>query len=140
MHVNFAKDDNPLAVASPSPYFLLHFNRLIITFYIVCSYTFELIQEDSDKVWKFQRYDLVHEYHSRPLFSPPLILIGHFFVFIRWIWQLCRCGNPPKGSSMSKFLFPTRLSSWHQLALWCRYYRATEGELNLNDEIVYKIL
>ena len=69
----------------------------------VYSYTFELIQEDSDKVWKFQRYDLVLEYHNRPMFSPPLILIGHLFVFIRWVWQLCRCGNPPpEGSSMSK--------------------------------------
>lgn len=74
-----------------------------VVFLLLFSYTFELIQEDSDKVWKFQRYDLVQEYHNRPMFSPPLILIGHLFIFIRWIWQLCRCGNPPQGSSMSKY-------------------------------------
>ena len=69
------------------------------------SYTFERVQEDSDKVWKFQRYELIAEYHGRPLFFPPLIFISHILLFVRWIWQLCRCGNPPSGSSMSKLLF-----------------------------------
>ncbi|KXJ08256.1 Transient receptor potential cation channel subfamily M member 3, partial [Exaiptasia diaphana] len=91
------KQISPLLLAL----FMLLANVLLLNLLIaIFSYTFELIQEDSDKVWKFQRYDLVQEYHSRPIFSPPLILIGHLFVFIRWIWQLCRCGNPPKGSSM----------------------------------------
>ena len=69
------------------------------------SYTFERVQEDSDKVWKFQRYELIAEYHGRPLFFPPLIFISHILLFVRWIWQLCRCCNPPSGSSMSKLLF-----------------------------------
>ena len=72
---------------------------------LLSSYTFERVQEDSDKVWKFQRYELIAEYHGRPLFFPPLIFISHILLFVRWIWQLCRCGNPPSGSSMSKLLF-----------------------------------
>ena len=72
---------------------------------LLCSYTFERVQEDSDKVWKFQRYELIAEYHGRPLFFPPLIFISHILLFVRWIWQLCRCGNPPSGSSMSKLSF-----------------------------------
>ena len=75
---------------------------------LLSSYTFERVQEDSDKVWKFQRYELIAEYHGRPLFFPPLIFISHILLFVRWIWQLCRCGNPPSGSSMSKFF----LSFW----------------------------
>ena len=72
---------------------------------LLSSYTFERVQEDSDKVWKFQRYELIAEYHGRPLFFPPLIFISHILLFVRWIWQLCRCGNPPSGSSMSKLSF-----------------------------------
>ena len=72
---------------------------------LLSSYTFERVQEDSDKVWKFQRYELIAEYHGRPLFFPPLIFISHILLFVRWIWQLCRCCNPPSGSSMSKWLF-----------------------------------
>ena len=72
---------------------------------LLSSYTFERVQEDSDKVWKFQRYELIAEYHGRPLFFPPLIFISHILLFVRWIWQLCRCCNPPSGSSMSKLLF-----------------------------------
>ena len=75
------------------------------------SYTFERVQEDSDKVWKFQRYELIAEYHDRPLFFPPLIFISHILVFVRWIWQLCRCGNPPSGSSMSEY-FLTSLDKY----------------------------
>lgn len=75
----------------------------VISFLFYSSYTFERVQEDSDKVWKFQRYELIAEYHGRPLFFPPLIFISHILVFVRWIWQLCRCGNPPSGSSMSEY-------------------------------------
>lgn len=81
--------------------YMLFTNVLLLNLLIaIFSYTFERVQEDSDKVWKFQRYELIAEYHGRPLFFPPLIFISHILVFVRWIWQLCRCGNPPSGSSM----------------------------------------
>ena len=44
---------------------------------MIVSYTFEKVQEDSDKVWKFQRYDLILEYHNRPNLVPPFIIITH---------------------------------------------------------------
>lgn len=81
--------------------YMLFTNILLLNLLIaIFSYTFERVQEDSDKVWKFQRYELIAEYHGRPLFFPPLIFISHILLFVRWIWQLCRCGNPPAGSSM----------------------------------------
>lgn len=81
--------------------YMLFTNVLLLNLLIaIFSYTFERVQEDSDKVWKFQRYELIAEYHGRPLFFPPLIFISHILLFVRWIWQLCRCGNPPSGSSM----------------------------------------
>lgn len=81
--------------------YMLFTNVLLLNLLIaIFSYTFERVQEDSDKVWKFQRYELIAEYHGRPLIFPPLIFISHVLIFIRWIWRLCRCGNPPAVSSM----------------------------------------
>lgn len=81
--------------------YMLFTNVLLLNLLIaIFSYTFERVQEDSDKVWKFQRYELIAEYHGRPLFFPPLIFISHVLISIRWIWRLCRCGNPPSVSSM----------------------------------------
>nr|6CO7_A Chain A, Predicted protein [Nematostella vectensis]6CO7_B Chain B, Predicted protein [Nematostella vectensis]6CO7_C Chain C, Predicted protein [Nematostella vectensis]6CO7_D Chain D, Predicted protein [Nematostella vectensis] len=84
---------------------ILLLNLLIAIF----NYTFERVQEDSDKVWKFQRYDLVQEYHSRPVFAPPLVLLGHILIFIRWVWRMCRCGHPPRGSTMKIGLSPAEM-------------------------------
>ncbi|RMX42269.1 hypothetical protein pdam_00009856 [Pocillopora damicornis] len=85
--------------------YMLFTNVLLLNLLIaIFSYTFERVQEDSDKVWKFQRYELIAEYHGRPLFFPPLIFISHVLISIRWIWRLCRCGNPPSVSSMSTYL------------------------------------
>ncbi|KAL9974194.1 hypothetical protein ACROYT_G011206 [Oculina patagonica] len=81
--------------------YMLFTNVLLLNLLIaIFSYTFERVQESSDKVWKFQRYELIAEYHGRPLFLPPLIFVSHVLIFVRWIWRLCRCGHPPSGSSM----------------------------------------
>ncbi|CAB1341313.1 unnamed protein product, partial [Coregonus sp. 'balchen'] len=41
------------------------------------------VQEHSDNYWKFQRYNLIVEYHSRPCLAPPFILISHLHLFIK---------------------------------------------------------
>lgn len=41
------------------------------------SYTFQLVQGNADIFWKFQRYNLIVEYHSRPALAPPFIIISH---------------------------------------------------------------
>lgn len=47
------------------------------------SYTFQEVQDNTDTIWKFQRYELIKEYHSRPALPPPFILISHLIIFIR---------------------------------------------------------
>uniref|UniRef100_A0A7N9B0N9 Transient receptor potential cation channel, subfamily M, member 4a n=1 Tax=Mastacembelus armatus TaxID=205130 RepID=A0A7N9B0N9_9TELE len=37
----------------------------------------------SDIYWKFQRYNLIVEYHSRPSLAPPFIIISHLHLFIK---------------------------------------------------------
>ncbi|CAF1316231.1 unnamed protein product [Rotaria sordida] len=53
---------------------ILLFNLLIAMF----SNTFDRLQSNADRIWKFQRYSLVCEYLSRPSFPSPFIFLSHF--------------------------------------------------------------
>ncbi|XP_031595231.2 transient receptor potential cation channel subfamily M member 4-like [Oreochromis aureus] len=64
--------------------YLLVTNILLINLLIAMfSYTFSKVQEHSDIYWKFQRYNLIAEYHSRPSLAPPFIILSHINIFIR---------------------------------------------------------
>uniref|UniRef100_A0AAY5F5E7 Transient receptor potential cation channel, subfamily M, member 4a n=1 Tax=Electrophorus electricus TaxID=8005 RepID=A0AAY5F5E7_ELEEL len=66
--------------------YLLVTNVLLLNLLIAMfSYTFNKVQENSDVYWKFQRYNLIVEYHSRPCLAPPLIIISHLHLFIKRI-------------------------------------------------------
>ncbi|CAI5659078.1 unnamed protein product [Oreochromis niloticus] len=66
--------------------YLLVTNILLINLLIAMfSYTFSKVQEHSDTYWKFQRYNLIVEYHSRPSLAPPFIILSHIKVFIKRI-------------------------------------------------------
>uniref|UniRef100_A0A669EHN4 Transient receptor potential cation channel, subfamily M, member 4a n=1 Tax=Oreochromis niloticus TaxID=8128 RepID=A0A669EHN4_ORENI len=66
--------------------YLLVTNILLINLVIAMfSYTFSEVQEHSDTYWKFQRYNLIVEYHSRPSLAPPFIILSHIKVFIKRI-------------------------------------------------------
>lgn len=41
------------------------------------------MQANSDIYWKFQRYNLVVQYHSRPSLAPPFIILSHLNLFIK---------------------------------------------------------
>lgn len=64
--------------------FLLVTNILLLNLLIAMfSYTFSKVQGNSDIYWKFQRYNLIVEYHSRPALAPPFIILSHIHVFIK---------------------------------------------------------
>ncbi|KAI2666259.1 Transient receptor potential cation channel subfamily M member 5 [Labeo rohita] len=64
--------------------YLLVTNILLVNLLIAMfSYTFNKVQEHSDVYWKFQRYNLIVEYHSRPCLSPPFIIISHLHIFFK---------------------------------------------------------
>ncbi|KAG7274468.1 hypothetical protein CRUP_001433 [Coryphaenoides rupestris] len=64
--------------------YLLVTNILLINLLIAMfSYTFSKVQENSDVYWKFQRYNLIVEYHSRPSLAPPFIILSHLHLFIK---------------------------------------------------------
>ncbi|XP_061468754.1 transient receptor potential cation channel subfamily M member 5 [Rhineura floridana] len=64
--------------------FLLVTNVLLMNLLIAMfSYTFQVVQGNADIFWKFQRYNLIVEYHGRPAFAPPFIIIDHIKLFLR---------------------------------------------------------
>uniref|UniRef100_A0A8C5S1N1 Ion transport domain-containing protein n=1 Tax=Laticauda laticaudata TaxID=8630 RepID=A0A8C5S1N1_LATLA len=52
-------------------------------------YTFEnnILFRNADIFWKFQRYNLIVEYHGRPAFAPPFIIIDHIKLILRKLLQ-----------------------------------------------------
>ncbi|XP_063356305.1 transient receptor potential cation channel subfamily M member 2 [Pelmatolapia mariae] len=64
--------------------YLLFANILLLNLLIaIFNFTFEEVQDNTDKIWKFQRYELIKEYHSRPAAPPPFIILSHIYLFIR---------------------------------------------------------
>ena len=55
--------------------------------FLCSSYTFSAVQENTDVYWRFQRYDLVQEYFSRPPLVPPIIILSHIFLVFRYMIQ-----------------------------------------------------
>ncbi|KAK3766250.1 hypothetical protein RRG08_036888 [Elysia crispata] len=70
---------------------ILLVNLLIAMF----SYTFQTVQDNSTKVWRFYRISLVNEYFDRPTLVPPIIVINH-------IWRLFRYCLARKGEATKR--------------------------------------
>lgn len=66
------------------------------------SNTYQIIQENTDQYWCFQRYRLIYEYYTRPTLAPPLILISHLVLFVRWIIGKCSLCLSSQHSDLSK--------------------------------------
>ncbi|KAG5262687.1 hypothetical protein AALO_G00277750 [Alosa alosa] len=64
--------------------YLLVTNILLINLLIAMfSSTFSKVQERSDTYWKFQRYNLIVEYHSKPSLAPPFIFLSHLHILVK---------------------------------------------------------
>uniref|UniRef100_A0A3B5L3B9 Ion transport domain-containing protein n=1 Tax=Xiphophorus couchianus TaxID=32473 RepID=A0A3B5L3B9_9TELE len=64
--------------------YLLVTNILLINLLIAMfSNTFTEVQANSEFYWKFQRYNLIVQYHCRPSLAPPFIIFSHINLFIK---------------------------------------------------------
>ncbi|XP_035997628.1 transient receptor potential cation channel subfamily M member 4 [Fundulus heteroclitus] len=64
--------------------YLLVTNILLINLLIAMfSNTFNEVQANSESYWKFQRYSLIVQYHSKPSLAPPFIILSHINLFIK---------------------------------------------------------
>jgi hypothetical protein len=60
-------------------------NLLIAMF----SNTFAMVQENTNVVWKMQRYHLIKEFYTKPALVPPLVIFFHIFLLVRCLFQHC---------------------------------------------------
>lgn len=51
--------------------------------------TYETVQEDSDKIWKLNRFDLVMDYWGKDPIPTPLILVYHIMLLIKYACFSC---------------------------------------------------
>ncbi|XP_014869423.1 PREDICTED: transient receptor potential cation channel subfamily M member 2-like, partial [Poecilia mexicana] len=80
--------------------YLLFANILLINLLIaIFNYTFEEVHDNTDRIWKFQRYQLIKEYYSRPAPPPPFIILSHLYLFIR---KLGRCDASARETEFKK--------------------------------------
>ncbi|KAK3094835.1 hypothetical protein FSP39_006870 [Pinctada imbricata] len=72
---------------------VLLFNLLIAIF----NHVFTTVEENSIEIWKFQMYFLVMEFDNKTTLVPPLSLISHFYLMIKWIFRKTCCRKKVKG-------------------------------------------
>ncbi|XP_034741954.1 transient receptor potential cation channel subfamily M member 2 [Etheostoma cragini] len=114
--------------------YLLFANILLLNLLIaIFNFTFQEVQDNTDRIWKFQRYELIKEYHSRPAVPPPFIIFSHLYLFIRNM-VMCR---PPIISKEFKNKLPRteekKLLTWEAL-MKDRYLLSTQQEQSQSME------
>nr|XP_042130786.1 transient receptor potential cation channel subfamily M member 4 [Peromyscus maniculatus bairdii] len=98
--------------------FLLVANILLLNLLIAMfSYTFSKVQDNSDLYWKAQRYSLIREFHSRPALAPPLIIISHARLLIRWL-RKCHRANLPSSPAFEHFRVYLTKEAERKLLTW----------------------
>ncbi|XP_021379559.1 transient receptor potential cation channel subfamily M member 1-like [Mizuhopecten yessoensis] len=66
--------------------YMLLTNILLVNLLIAMfSDTFQKVQDNSLKVWRFYKFSLVYEYYERPSVFPPFIILNHAFRGVRWL-------------------------------------------------------
>ncbi|XP_053372803.1 transient receptor potential cation channel subfamily M member-like 2 [Mercenaria mercenaria] len=93
---------------------VLLLNLLIAMF----SYTFTLVQDNTDKHWFFQRYSLIYEYYTRPVLCPPLIFFSHIYLLIKFVLSCCCCGKSTSNSSDNEDDFRRKFKNERELVQW----------------------
>ncbi|KAK3605982.1 hypothetical protein CHS0354_019661 [Potamilus streckersoni] len=117
---------------------ILLLNLLIAIF----SYTIQMVQDNSDMHWYFQRYSLIQEYYNRPFLAPPLILIVHVFQLMRVIVRKClccckKCSPPPRRNSFFCHYTNTKgLREWEGLiADMVRHKKELADQENIDNRV-----
>uniref|UniRef100_A0AAQ4QDD8 Transient receptor potential cation channel, subfamily M, member 2 n=1 Tax=Gasterosteus aculeatus aculeatus TaxID=481459 RepID=A0AAQ4QDD8_GASAC len=109
--------------------YLLFANILLLNLLIaIFNFTFQTVQDNTDRIWKFQRYELIQEYHSRPAAPPPFIIFSHFYLLVRNMF-------PVKASIISEEFSneEQQLLSWEAL-MKDRYLLSTKRKKNQSME------
>ncbi|KAK3595123.1 hypothetical protein CHS0354_002376 [Potamilus streckersoni] len=83
--------DNALVPLLGAIYLVLTNILLINLLIAMFSYTFQKVQVQSENVWRFYRFSLVHEYYDRPFLCPPFIIFIHLYRLFRYVCHKLGC-------------------------------------------------
>lgn len=68
--------------------YIILLNILLVNLLIaIFSNTYENVESEADKIWKFQRYRLVNEYFHRPFLPIPLTVLNYFYNILKFTIQ-----------------------------------------------------
>eukprot|EP00794_Sanderia_malayensis_P009474 gene9474-10463_t len=74
--------------------YMLVANILLLNLLIaIFNNTYAEVQRNSERIWKFQRYDVIVQYTKRPFFVPPFVVINHVKLLCKHIYRKC-CRMP----------------------------------------------
>ncbi|XP_076316396.1 transient receptor potential cation channel subfamily M member-like 2 isoform X3 [Tachypleus tridentatus] len=72
-------------------YFVLLKLILLTLLYALFSATASKIQNETEDIWKFQRYQLVVDFANRLRLPAPLNIISYVLIIFEWTWRLISC-------------------------------------------------
>ncbi|XP_028993467.1 transient receptor potential cation channel subfamily M member 2 isoform X2 [Betta splendens] len=114
--------------------YLLFANILLLNLLIaIFNFTFQEVQDNTDRIWKFQRYELIKEFYSRPALPPPFSIFIHIYLFIK---KIIFCGSTIVSKEFKNELPQVEeeeLLSWEAL-MKDRYLVSLQMEQNQNME------
>ncbi|XP_026232352.1 transient receptor potential cation channel subfamily M member 2 [Anabas testudineus] len=114
--------------------YLLFANILLLNLLIaIFNFTFQEVQDNTDRIWKFQRYELIKEYYSRPALPPPFCILSHLYLFVR---KMTLCGTSTMSREFKNKLPQTEeeeLLSWEAL-MKDKYLLSSQMEQSQNME------
>ncbi|XP_074859743.1 transient receptor potential cation channel subfamily M member 2 [Carettochelys insculpta] len=117
--------------------YLLFTNILLLNLLIAMfNYTFQQVQEHTDQIWKFQRHDLIEEYHGRPAAPPPFILLNHLQLFVKRVLLRQRPKRPKQLKEKLEKNEEAALLSW-EMYLKENYlqHRQSQEKQNMEQKI-----
>ncbi|XP_008402157.1 transient receptor potential cation channel subfamily M member 2-like isoform X2 [Poecilia reticulata] len=124
--------------------YLLFANILLINLLIaIFNYTFEEVHDNTDRIWKFQRYQLIKEYYSRPAPPPPFIILSHLCLFIRKLVQWNSSAIETEFTKDFRGIEEEELLSWealmrdtYMLSEWQAKSQSMEGRIQDSSQKV----
>ena len=79
------------------------------------SYTFQSVQDNSEKVWRFYRYGLINEYNEKPMLVPPLIILSLIWILVKYTYFQCCSSKAHKKDNYFSYNLSKYIASsiWH---------------------------
>jgi transient receptor potential cation channel subfamily M protein 3 len=120
--------------------YLLVANILLINLLIaVFNNIFNEVNAVSHEVWMFQRFTVVMEYEEKPVLPPPLIVLCHVFLLLKYCHRKVRGVRELYDNALKLFLDHEDLERLYDFEEECveGYFREQETKLHMsNDECI----